>query len=237
MTELELDGMIRRVLLDSLRKDEEDREVEGASSFFPSKQHLRQMQAMLQNPLKWMRNRSKPVWKVIVHKAAIILLVAALGLGSVMVVSPAARAAVKRWVLEVSETMMVYRFFGEDISGAMPQYGIADLPDGYVETERIVNSASVSILYVLDTGDLVTLDYVYMQEGVLGVFAPEDDTILPVTIGGFDGQAYVPQKSTSAKTIIWIDPTANIQFMLKGFGEFEDILHMANSVSLVDAIN
>lgn len=37
MTELELDGMIRRVLLDSLRKDEEDREVEGASGFFSFK--------------------------------------------------------------------------------------------------------------------------------------------------------------------------------------------------------
>ena len=236
MTDLELDRVMQRVLLDALRNDEAD--GGGGEGFFaPTKHHLRQMQRMLQNPLKWLRDRSKPLWKVVVQKVAIILLIVSLSFGGVMIVSPAARAAVKRWVLEVSETMIVYRFFAEDISGAMPQYGITDLPDGYVETERIVNSASVSILYVLDTGDLVTLDYVYMQEGVLGVFAPGDDTILPVTIGDFDGQAFVPQKSTSAKTIIWIDPTANIQFMLKGFGEFEDILHMANSVSLVDAIH
>ena len=237
MTDLELDGMLRRVLLDALRGEEADRAGE-ICMFVPSKNHLRQMKMMLRDPLKWMRNRSKPLWKAIARKAAVALLIASLGLGSVMAVSPTARAAVIRWVMELYETQIVYRFFGKDISGAMPQYGIEGLPDGYIETERIVHSASVSILYVLDTGDLVTLDYVYMQQGALAVIAPKDDTtVLTVKIGDFDGQAFVSQKATSAKTIAWVDTTANIQFIVKGFGEFESVLEWAESVTLIDSIN
>ena len=93
MTDLELDGMLRRVLLDAIRNDETDRSEEGGV-FVPSKNHLRQMQRMLQDPLKWLRSRTRPAWKVVVQKVAIILLVLSLGFGSVMVVSPAARAAV-----------------------------------------------------------------------------------------------------------------------------------------------
>ena len=107
MTDLELDGMLRRILLDVLRNEEADREEEDCI-FVPSKNHLRQMKIMLRDPLKWMRNRSKPLWKVIVQKVAIILLIASLGLGSAMVVSPTVRAAVIRWVMELYETHIVY---------------------------------------------------------------------------------------------------------------------------------
>ena len=153
MTDLELDGMLRRILLDVLRNEEADRE-EADCVFIPSKNHLRQMKIMLRDPLKWMRNRSKPLWKVIVQKVAVVLLIASLGLGSVMVVSPTARAAVIRWVMELYETHIVYRYLGEVISGSMPQYGITVLPQGYVETERVTHSATVSVVYENGAGGI-----------------------------------------------------------------------------------
>ena len=234
MTDMELDGMMRHVLLDALRNDEEDRGADIV--FIPSKNHLRQMQRMLQDPLKWLRSRTRPAWKVVVQKVAIILLIVSIAFGGVMVVSPTARASVTRWVLEVYETQIVYRFSGEDISGPMPQYGIADLPEGYVETDRRTGSASVSIMYENDADGILCLDYAYMQQGVLSVLAPGDDDIIPVTVGNFDGEAYVPKKPTSAKAIVWMDRENNIHFIVKGFGAMEDILHMANSVSLIDGI-
>lgn len=236
MTDLELDGMLRRILLDVLRNEEADRE-EADCVFIPSKNHLRQMKMMLRDPLKWMRNRSKPLWKAIVQKVAVALLIASLGLGSVMVVSPTARAAVIRWILELYETHITYRFFGEDISGQMPQYGIADLPEGYVETDRTVHSATVSVLYEDGIGGIVCLDYAYMQQGTVVVLTPKNgDDVLPITIGRFAGQALLPLKPTSSKTITWINTTENIQFMVNGFGELEDILRLAESVSLIDVI-
>ena len=232
MTNLELDVVMRRVLLDSLRNEEAEDCI-----FAPSKHYLREMKYMLKDPAKWQRKRTKPVWKQIVQKVAVILLIVSIAFGGVMVVSPTARASVTRWVLEVYETQIVYRFSGEDISGPMPQYGIADLPEGYVETERRTGSASVSIMYENDAGGILCLDYVYMQQGVLAVLAPGDDDIIPVTVGNFDGEAYVPKKPTSAKAIVWMDRENNIHFIVKGFGAMEDILHMANSVSLIDRGN
>ena len=233
MTNLELDVVMRRVLLDSLRNDEAEDCI-----FAPSKHYLREMKYMLKYPAKWQRNRTKPLWKQMVQKVAVILLIVSLAFGSVMVVSPTARASVVRWVLEVYETHVTYRFSGEDISGPMPQYGIADLPEGYAETDRTTHSATVSIMYENDAGGILCLDYAYMQEGTGAILTTkEGDELLPVTIGGFAGQALLPRKSTSSKTITWINTAENICFMVNGFGTMEDILRMANSVSLIDSGN
>ena len=181
MTDLELDGMLRRILLDVLRNEEADRE-EADCIFVPSKNHLRQMKMMLRDPLKWMRNRSKPVWKVIVQKVAIILLIASLGLGSVMVVSPTARAAVIRWMMELYETHMthiVYRYFGDQISEQMQHYELTKLPEGYTETDRIETDISGSVLYENGLGGIICFDYTYMQQGGAGIVyhqaVPESD--------------------------------------------------------------
>jgi len=232
MTELELDGMIRRVLLDSLRKDEEDREVERASGFFPSKQHLRQMQAMLQNPLKWMRSRSKPVWKVIVQKVAIILLVASLSLGCVMVVSPTARAAVVRWVLEVYETHIVYRYFGEQPAESMQHYELTKLSEGYTETDRIETDISGSVLYENGLGGIICFDYNYMQQGGAGVFDPYESDVIEIKVNGIDGLLFVPHDPEGMLTVTWIDERANVQFRIFANLDEKTTMRIAENVRL-----
>jgi len=232
MTELELDGMIRRVLLDSLRKDEEDREVERASGFFPSKQHLRQMQAMLQNPLKWMRSRSKPVWKVIVQKVAIILLVASLSLGSVMVVSPTARAAVIRWVMELYETHIVYRYFGEQLAGQMQHYELTKLPEGYVETDRIETDLLGSVLYENGVGGIICFDYNYLDQGAVGIYDPDDSDVRDIEVKGIDGLLFVPHDPEGMLTVTWIDERANVQFCIVATHDEKEILHIAEDIRL-----
>ena len=68
MTDQELDTLMRRVLLDSLKLD-----LEGAAGgelpFNPTPRFQRQMTAMLANPLKWARKRARPLWKNVAQKA------------------------------------------------------------------------------------------------------------------------------------------------------------------------
>ena len=109
MTDQELDRRMRRVLLDSLRNDEQNTR-EAAGPFVPPRDHQRQMRDMLKDPIKWLRNRRKPVWKLAIQKVAVVLLVVSLSLGSVMAVSPTARAVVIRWETEWYETHIVYFF-------------------------------------------------------------------------------------------------------------------------------
>ena len=232
MTDQELDTLMRRVLLDSLKLDAEST-ASGELAFEPTPRYQRQMAAMLKDPLKWERRRARPLWKNVAQKAAVILLVFSLSLGSLMAVSPTVRAAVVRWVTEWYETHIVYRYSGEDISGEMPHYEISGLPQGYTEIIRDVYEASVSVVYESPNGDMICFDYTHMQQGAANIIAPGDDEIIDVTVNGIQGQLFLPHNSENAKTITWIDADSNLQFVVKAFCSETDILHMAENVCLV----
>ena len=146
MTDQELDTLMRRVLLDSLKLDAESA-ASGELAFEPTPRYQRQMAAMLTDPLKWERRRARPLWKNVAQKAAVILLVFSLSLGSLMAVSPTVRATVVRWITEWYETHIVYRYSGEQITGEMPRYETSKLPQEYTETIRDEYEAAVSVVY------------------------------------------------------------------------------------------
>ena len=236
MTDQELDSLMRRVLMDAIRKDEEDA-IDITDPFIPSRKHQRQMKEMLLDPLKWMRNKTKPVWKKFAQRIAVVLLIASVSLGGVMAVSPTVRAAVIRWVTEWYETHITYRYNGDDIDTEMPQYGIGDLPNGYFEIERSLFSSTASVIYGNNLDDKVYFDYAYMQQGTFTALAPRDDVVVEVEINGMEGQLFLPDNPDSAKTVTWIDIEANIQFVINAFCDKDDILHMARSVALVKNTN
>ena len=232
MTDQELDTLMWRVLVDSLKLDAESA-ASGELAFEPTPRYQRQMAEMVKDPLKWERRRARPLWKNVAQKAAVILLVFSLSLGSLMAVSPTVRAAVVRWVTEWYETHIVYRYSGEDISGEMPYYEISGLPQGYTEIIRDIYEASVSVVYESPSGDMICFDYTHMQQGAANIIAPGDDEILDVTVNGIQGQFFLPHDPADAKTITWIDADSNLQFVVKAFCSETDILHIAESVSLV----
>ena len=236
MTDQELDTLMRRVLLDSLKLDAEST-ASGELAFEPTPRYQRQMAAMVKDPLKWERRRARPLWKNVAQKAAVILLVFSLSLGSLMAVSPTVRAAVVRWVTEWYETHVVYRFSGEQLSGEMPQYEITDLPEGYVEDERVDWPTYISIIYRKANDEntpWIYLRYVYMQQGTVNNIGTEGADIIPVTVNGIEGQLYLARNpDESDSTITWIDPDKNIAFVVDAALDADSILHIAESVSLV----
>lgn len=236
MTDQELDTLMRRVLLDSLKLDAEST-ASGELAFEPTPRYQRQMAAMLSDPLKWERRRARPLWKNVVQKAAVILLVFSLSLGSLMAVSPTVRAAVVRWVTEWYETHVVYRFSGEQLSGEMPKYEITNLPEGYVEDERVDWPTYISIIYRKandENAPWIYLRYVYMQQGTVNNIGTEGADIIPVTVNGIEGQLYLARNpDESDSTITWIDPDKNIAFIVDAALDADSILHIAESVSLV----
>ena len=236
MTDQELDTLMRRVLLDSLKLDAESA-ASGELAFEPTPRYQRQMAAMVKNPLKWERRRARPLWKNVAQKAAVILLVFSLSLGSLMAVSPTVRAAVVRWVTEWYETHVVYRFSGEQLSGEMPKYEITNLPEGYVEDERVDWPTYISIIYRKandENAPWIYLRYVYMQQGTVNNIGTEGADIIPVTVNGIEGQLYLARNpDESDSTITWIDPDKNIAFIVDAALDADSILHIAESVSLV----
>jgi hypothetical protein len=238
MTDQELDVFMKRVLLDAIKRDCE-KETDEVPAFVPTQKHQRQMAAMLAAPDEWAHKRAQPVWKKVLQKVAVILLVVSLSFGGVMVASPTARAAVVRWVTEWYETHITYRYSGEQISEQMPQYEITELPEGYVEveSERIEWPSLVRIVYRNENADNdIYLSYIYMQQGSASDYVLEDAEIIPVSVNGMDGQLFLEHDwEHKRSTVTWIDPEKNLQFNVDATLNKDDILRMAESVSLVEA--
>ena len=238
MTDRELDRMMQHVLLDAIKRDCE-KETDDVPAFKPTRHYQRQIAAMLKDPLKWERRRARPLWKNVAQKAAVILLVFSLSLGSLMAVSPTVRAAVVRWVTEWYETHIVYRYSGEQIIGEMPQYEITDLPEGYIEDERVNWPSYVSVVYQnKDTGKTIYLDCTYMQQGSASDYVTDGVEVVPVTVNGLSGQLFLTDDwENKWNTITWIDAERNLKFEIDANVNRDVILHMAESVSLVKTEN
>lgn len=237
MTEQELDLFMRNVLLDAIALDEETNTE--TIPYTPSLHHQKQIKAMLKNPLRWARNRKQPVWKRALKRVAVILLVISLAFGSLMVVSPTARATFIRWVTEWYETHVTYRYAGDDMVGDIPEYTITELPEGYVENqeERIATQIQVSILYQSDTGYPITLHYFYLQQGAASQFVLDstDDVVID-TVNGYEAYIFVAaDQENDSNAITWIDTQSNIQFTVQAQMSTDDLVHMAESVALVEA--
>ena len=87
MTDQELDQLMQRVLLDAIKSDCRNMSCE-IPNFMPSHRYQHQMAIMIANPLKWARKRARPLWKKVLQRVAVILIVFSLSLGSLMIISP-----------------------------------------------------------------------------------------------------------------------------------------------------
>ena len=235
MTDQELDRIMRRVLIDSM-KLEEDGEDNGPV-FEPSLRHRRRMRAMLANPSGWLRGRERPLWRQAVRRAAVFLVVCGMTLAGAMAFSPAARMAMVRWVVERSGNDIDYVYSGEQSPEALPQYEIKALPEGFVETERDVLPGLEVVIYENESGDILYLDYIYMRQGALTSFDTSDADVFDVTVGQLSGTFFKARTPGNMNTLRWIDPDLNIHFSVDGCFDLDDLLHIAESVSLCKTPN
>lgn len=73
-----------------------------------------------------------------------------------------------------------------------------------------------------------------MSQGGMADFVTEDSETISVTVNGLKGQLFLAKDwENTRSTLTWIDADNNIQFTLMAALNETDILHMAESVSLV----
>jgi len=184
------------------------------------------------------RERAKPVWKRVLQTAAVILLMLSLGLGSVMLASPTARATIVRWVTEWYETHIVFRYAGEDAQGETSQYELGELPEGFVENpeRQFIGAGMTSHFYENEKGDVILFEYIYMQQGSLSGVNTENAYVISVIVNDCEGLLVIPKEEDSNSMLMWLDPEHDLQFTLDAPLGQEDILHMAESVHLVETM-
>lgn len=232
MTDQELDGLMKRILVDSMKMNLEAEEKKDTLVFQPSSHYQKQMRLMLKDPLKWAKKKTIPMWKTIAQKVAVVLLIVSLGLGTLMVGNPTAWAAFTRWVTEWYETHIVYRYAGESTLKDMPQYEIVELPEGFVESKRTEFPSSVNVTYKNESGDIIYLKYTFMVQGSATVVETENSNMFEIEFNHMSGQFIESTVPGNFNLVTWIDTNQNIQFEISGAYNYTDILHMAESVSL-----
>ncbi len=172
-----------------------------------------------------------------VKRWAAACLALALGLGTLLAVSPDARAEVRRWFAYWQDDQLTYRYDGGALEGGMPYYGLSALPEGYVmDTEdSIYWSGIVSIVYRSETEpekDPVIFDYHHMDDGTaFSIIVAEGETVRDVTVNGLSGKLYLPREEGSGTLLEWIDVERELHFSIDawGFGA-DELIAMAESM-------
>lgn len=237
MTDQELDQMMRRALLDAAAQEAEALPQEPPEL---SPRHGRSMRAMLRDPLAWARSRRRPALRTAARHAAArhaaaVLLVLVLSAAVLVTVSPQVRADITRWVAEQTGNVLDFQFRGDSPAQPIPQYQITALPEGYVETERTDALDAGNVTYKNSDGDMILLDYAYMQDGALHrIILNDTDTMSDIRVSGMPGKLIISTEEKSFDCILWIDAAQNLQFTITAAAEESVIIAMAESVSLYD---
>lgn len=223
------DNLMRRVLLDALRLEWSEY-LENTPPVDTSERYRHEMQKMLADPLAWHRRKIRPLWKKTLRVAAVAAIIFSIAFGGLMIASPDVRAEVWHWVVEWYDTHVVYRYTGEPIQGEMPRYEIGSLPEGYEEAERREFSNYVSVIYKNTLGETLYLDYSFMKQGSALNIVTQDMDVHEVKVNGCSGQLFISKSLEESNAITWIDIDRNIQFIVNGFLDEEEILNVAESV-------
>ena len=99
---------------------------------------------------------------------------------------------------------------------------------------QFIGAGMTSHFYENEKGDVILFEYIYMQQGSSSGASTENAYVVSVSINRCDGLLVIPKEENSNSMLMWFDPEHNLQFTLDAPLGQEDILHMAESVYLVE---
>ena len=167
----------------------------------------------------------------IARRVAAIFLAIVLGAGIWLASNDQARAAVARWIREVNDNSIVYRFFGDAPTEENFFYELTWVPEGYEIIDQVGVDSTQIIVYQKES-DVFTFTYHRITEGSLAQLLETSGEGVSVSINGIIGQYYEAADSDTTNGLIWINEDTGIFYCILSFLPYEDIVHMAESVKL-----
>lgn len=231
MTESAENQALKNILLDAAAR-EFDEALSEKEPVVVSQHFERQMERMLSDPKKWAKKHHRNSIRIkLLQKVAVILLICSVAIGSIMAVSPTARAVIIRWVTEWYESGIIYRFFGEPTFAELPRYEIAKLPVGFNELDPPIQIPNdVEILYGNSDGEVIRFEYMRMEQGTALFIDTSNADVFEIEVNGLWGHMYILNDPKQSNMIVWHDDQANLQFLIDGFFDSDQLMEMAESV-------
>ena len=130
-----------------------------------------------------------PQLKRVLKMAASFALVILISGGSVMALSPTARAVVMGWLFGREADAYVYRSTGTDTDeDTITTYDLAEIPEGYTLWQNMVMPNSSLVIYAEDETERFLKVFAAPNDGSGALYLiPEDATLIPIQLG--DSQA------------------------------------------------
>lgn len=175
------------------------------------------------------RKNNHPPLKRIRRMAASFALVILITGGSVIAVSPTARAAVMGWMFGQEADAYVYRSTGTDTnSSTITTYDFAEVPDGYTLWQNLLMPNSGVVIYTEDgTGRFLKIFFAPNDGSGALYLIPEDTTLIPIQLGDISADFYRSNVETSSSSIVWTDPENDYLVNVDGFFSQEEIMDLA----------
>ena len=178
------------------------------------------------------RKNNHPQLKRVLRMAASFALVILISGGSVMALSPTARAAVKGWLFGQEGTVFSYTSIGTKTESEVSyKYDLAVIPEGYVLWQEIVDETQSIMLYAEEeTGHLLKITAT-PNDGTSAMFLiTTTDQKETVQIGDITADFYPSESEDSSPGLAWIDPDNDYLICLDGFFCQEELIDMAISL-------
>lgn len=234
MTNDSLDRMIRQALLAAAEADCQQVMAQTTEELSPSPAYQRWTRRFLKNPLAELRRTRRPVWKRVMRSAACILLILSLSFGTLMAVSPDARAWVIKWFAQEHSTHVSYEYTEEVPVEKLGKWVPTYLPEGYTQTDFIDLGNQVVVNFNNhDPERKITLNYHLMSEGGGFGLDNEHHEISNITISNMPGQLFTA-KNNGPNMLVWFNENAQHAFLLVSKIDCDTLLRIAESVEPVN---
>ena len=173
-----------------------------------------------------------PVRHQVLRYAAAVLLVAFTLFGSVLAVSPEARASVNGWVRKTIGGKLHYYFTGE-YTPPPAEYELP-VPEGWRTLEIFDTDAGKTYLYLLEDESLVEFRYVCAAEAKHYSMSFEGMGYHKVTVNGWPADLYLAIYEHYTSMIVWTDPVEGTVFHIVARADREELIALAESVRKIE---
>ena len=165
--------------------------------------------------------------KAVLRTVAAALVFIILGTTILFATNPQAYADFKKWVREIYENSVVYKFFEDDGHRDLPEYAFGWLPNGWEITD-VMHLETVSYTAAGNGNDTFYLAYSFIDSGTEIVAVGEGIYSEKVKVGKTDADFYADQSSDSGNLLVWIDD--DIVFCLNANLDKQIMIRIAENI-------
>lgn len=185
---------------------------------------------------KLIRKTDHPVRYRIIQSSIAVVLVLVMAFGSVLALSPSARAAVVNWLKETVGSWTHYTSVpGHSQAGHEVAFELTSIPDGYTLAFMNEDDGGQSYAFTNEAGQILQFTYIIGGTYTDLYLDTESYHFRNVQCGNIIVDVYIANDQSDRNTIVW--EKNDVLFTISAFMEQNELIELINHVHLVNCDN